>query len=218
MTEVLDCSPCYEGAPDIVPGAASALPQESLARSRLFAGGTFFRSKYAVPGDSDFQGVICNSIALSVVAIGTDWDLIVYFEDVEVERYSTTQAVACSMLMPSSAISDLRTQTAASSYISMPARGTDEQDEDVLMMPPTDDPCLSFFTKTNMAGGVGPGEADVSSIRTGPDRTIAFISTKENANGKPVSSKTLIQWNYDILQWVSYALDADCALPDDRCP
>jgi len=218
MTEVLDCSPCYEGAPDIVPGAPSALPQESLARSRLFAGGTFFRSKYAVPGDSDFQGVICNSIALQVVAIGTDWDLIVFFQDVEVERYSTTQALNCSVMLPSSAISDLRTQTAASSYISMPPRGSDEQDEDVLMMPPTDDPCLSFFTKTNMTGGVGPGEADVTTIRTGPDRTIAFINTKENANGTPVSSRTLIQWNYDISQWVSYALDADCAIPENRCP
>lgn len=216
--EVLDCAPCYDGRPDIDPGAASALPQEALARSRLFAGGTFFRSKYAVPGDSDFQGVICNSISLQVVAVGTDWDLIVYFKDVEVERYSTTQSMTCSIEEPSSAISALRTLTAASSYISMPSRGSDEQDEDVMMMPPSDDVCLSFFTKTNMSGGVGPGEADVSSIRTGPDRTIAFINTKENANGTPVDSKTLIQWNYDIDQWVSYALDQDCAIPENRCP
>ena len=100
----------------------------------------------------------------------------------------------------------------------MPPRGSDEQDEDVLMMPPTDDPCLSFFTKTNMTGGAGPGEADVPSIRTGPDRTIVFVDTKENGNGTPVNSKTLIQWNYEILQWVAYVLDADCALPADRCP
>jgi len=218
MADVIDCSPCFEGEPDFVPGPASALPQEDLARSRLFAGGTFFRSKYAVSGDSDFQGSICNSIALSVVSAGTAWELIVYFEDEVVERYSTIQAVNCSIMLPSSAISDLRSQTASSSYISMPPRGSDEQDEDVLMMPPTDDPCLSFFTKTNMTGGAGPGEADVPSIRTGPDRTIVFVDTKENGNGTPVNSKTLIQWNYEILQWVAYVLDADCALPADRCP
>ena len=91
MLDVLDCSPCYEGRPDFIPGPDSILPQEALTRSRLVAGGTFFRSKLAVPGDSDFQGDICNSIAVSVISAGTAFDLIVYFEDVEVERYSTTQ-------------------------------------------------------------------------------------------------------------------------------
>lgn len=213
MTEVLDCSPCYEGEPAIIPGAPSVLPIEELARSRLFAGGTFFRSKLTVPGDSDFQGTICNSIALSVVSAGTAFDLIVYFDNVEVERYSTTQSLTCSMISPSGAIADLRSKTASSIYISMPARGTDE--EDALGV---DDFCLSFFAKTSMSGGVGPSENDVSSIRTGQERTIAYISTQENANGKPVSSKSLIQWNYDTLQWIAYVLDADCALPDDHCP
>jgi len=218
MADVLNCAPCYEGRPGIEPGNPSALPQEALSRSRLFAGGTFFRSKYAVSGDSDFQGSICNSIALSVVAVGTDWDLIVYFEDVEVERYSTTQDMNCSIELPSSAISELRTLTATSQYITMPSRGSDEQDEEVMMLPPTDDACLSFFAKTSMTGGSGPGESNLTSIRTGPERTIVFVDTKENANGTPVDSKTLIQWNYDISQWVSYVLDADCAIPSERCP
>lgn len=213
MAEVLDCSPCYEGTPNIVPGAPSALPIEALARSRLFTGGTFFRSKLAVTGDSDFQGTICNSIALAVVQAGTAFDLIVYFEDIEVERYSTTQDATCPTLGGGVAIPDLRSQTASSTYISMPVRGTDEQDPGGI-----DDLCLTFFAKVNMLGGAGPSENDLTSIRTGPERSIAYISSKENSSGKPVNAKSLIQWNYDTLQWVSYVLDADCAIPSERCP
>ena len=219
MSDVLDCSPCYEGRPETEPGAPSALLiTEASSRSRLFAGGTFFRSKLTVSGSSDFQGSLCNDISLSVVSAGTDFDLIVYFEGAEVERYSTTQSLSCSMVMPSSAIDELRTQTATSLYISMPARGTDEQDEDVMMLPPTDDPCLSFFSLTAMSGGAGPSEADVAAIRTGPERTIAYVEEIENGNGALISSRTLSQWNFDTLQWVAYVLDADCALPADRCP
>ncbi len=210
---VLDCSPCYDGRPDTIPGAGSVLPQESLARSRLFAGGTFFRSKFAVTGDSDFQGKICNSISLSIVSAGSKFDLIIYFEDVEVERYSTTQDTSCPEDGKNVAIRALRSLIAFSAYISMPSRGSDAQDFGGM-----DNSCLSPFTKTNMSGGGGPGESDITSIRTGSNRTIAFVSTKENSNGTSVSSKTMIQWNYDTVQWVAYILDADCAIPENRCP
>ena len=213
MTVVLDCSPCYEGRPNFIPGPDSILPQEDLTRSRLFAGGTFFRSKLTVIGDSDFQGSICNSIALSIVSAGSVFNLIVYFEDVEVERYNTTQDLSCPTSGSDVAIPDLRSQLTSSIYISMPSRGTDELDSSGM-----DSPCLSSFSKTNMTGGVGPSENEVESIRTGSDRTIAFISTKENSNGTPVVSKTMIQWNYDTLQWIAYILDSDCAIPENRCP
>ena len=217
MAETLNCSPCYDGRPDYDPSLGTAvLPQETLARSRLFAGGTFFRSKLSQPGDNDFQGQLCNDIALSVVSAGTAFTLNVYFQNELVETYSTSQALNCPMMDAGVAIPDLRSQTASSEYISMPARGTDEQD-----MLGVDDQCLSAFAMTSMTGGDGPGEAQVSSIRTGPERAIVFIDEKENANGTPFSpgaGSNLIQWDFDALAFIPYVIDADCALPDDRCP
>jgi len=218
MAESLICSPCYIGRPAFIPGAGSVLPQEALTRSRETAGGTFFRSKLTVPGDADFQGVICNDISLEVVLTGNsggndNFDLVVYFKDVEVERYSISQDDTCPTAGTGTAINSLRSQTASSLYISMPARGSDAQDIGGM-----DSDCLTAFVKSNMIGGNGPGELDVPSIRTGPDRTIVFVSTKENASGTPASSKTLIQWDYDNLQFIAYVIDADCALLANRCP
>ena len=217
MAETLDCSPCYTGRPDYNPNLGTAvLPLETLARSRLFAGATFFRSKLAVPGDSDFQGAICNSISIAVIQAGAAMDLVIYFEDIEVERYATTQDVTCPTLGGGVAIPALRSATSSSQYISMPTRDTDTNDPGGV-----DGACLTPFAKTAMTGGDGPGEAEVAAIRTGPDRTIAFISSKENANGvtsQPGAGSNLIQWNYDTLQWIAYVIDADCALPANRCP
>ena len=95
----------------------------------------------------------------------------------------------------------------------MPARDTDINDPSGV-----DDACLSAFTTASMSGGSGPSEADVSTIRTGPDRTIAFIKTKENSIGDIIDSNSLQQWDYDALQWIAYIQDADCALPENRCP
>ncbi len=243
MADVLDCAPCFTGRPTIIPGAGSILPQEPLRRSRKFAGGTFFRSKLTVPGNADFQGDLCNDISLEVILTGNsggndNFDLVVYIAnvntitadtitstaddntitadsddvDVEVERYSVTQSETCNIFEPSNTIADLRTQTATSLYISMPARGSDAQDSGI------DNDCLSAFIKSNMAGGTGPGAAQLPTIRTGPDRSIVFVTSTENASGTPTTSKTLIQWDFDNLQFIAYILDADCALPENRCP
>ena len=243
---VLDCSPCFTGRPDFIPGADSILPQEALRRSRKFAGGTFFRSKLTVPGDTDFQGDLCNDISLEVILTGNDggndnFDLVVYAEttvaittvdtttiladtdtitadlrdnvDVEVERYSVSQDDTCPISGTGTAINSLRSQTASSLYISMPSRGSDAQDAGGM-----DSDCLAAFGKTDMTGGKGPAAAQLPTIRTGPDRTIVFVTSKENASGTPTTSKTLIQWDFDDLQFIAYVLDADCAIPANRCP
>jgi hypothetical protein len=95
----------------------------------------------------------------------------------------------------------------------MPTRDTDINDPGG-----ADSPCVSAFAKASMTGGVGPSEADVPSIRTGPDRTLAFISTKENSVGTIVDALSLQQWDFDALEWIAYIQDADCALPENRCP
>lgn len=217
MADTLDCSPCYAGRPDYDPtGGTAILPQETLRRSRLFAGGTFFRSKLTVPGSSDFQGELCNSIALEITIVTTVVTLTVYFEDVAVETYVTSQDVTCPTLGSGVAIPALRSMTASSVYISMPARDTDVNDPGGI-----DDACVSAFAKTSMSGGAGPGEADVATIRTGPDRTIVFIANKENSVGtlfEPGAGSNLLQWDYDDLQWIGYVIDSDCALPENRCP
>ncbi len=222
MAETLICEPCFDGRPDYDPNLGTAiLPLETLARSRKTSGGTFFRSKLTVPGDTDFQGVLCNDISLEVVLTGNsggndNFDLVVYFEDIEVERYSVVQDDTCPVMGTGTAINSLRAQTASSIYISMPVRGTDAQDAGGM-----DSMCLTAFAKSNMSGGDGPGEADVPLIRTGPDRAIVFISSRENSAGTPFApgaGSNLIQWDFDALQFIAYVIDADCALPDNRCP
>jgi hypothetical protein len=214
MADTLDCSPCYEGRPDYDPNLGTAiLPIYNARRSRLFTGGTYFRSKLNYAGDSDFQGSICNDIELEVTVDGTIVTLRIYFQNALVESYTTSQPIDCPISGSGAAIGSLRSQTSGSSYISMPARDTDPNDPGG-----ADSACISASTRSSMSGGSGPSEADVPSIRTGPDRTLAFIRTKENSAGTVVDSNSLQQWDFDALQWIAYIQDADCALPENRCP
>ena len=233
MTVQLDCSPCsITNRPEYDPNLGTAvLPVYNLARSRLFAGGTFFRSKLA-PGDT--QGIETNNIALAVENTAEDeMTLIVYYNDVEVERFAVFQVDNCrapgdppppTAIGINVGIPALRTATASSEYISMPARTTDAQDACELVMMveicPADDPCLTTFSKTNMSGGSGPAESEVPSIRTGPDRTFIYIDSKEDANGftyDPPAGQNLNQWNFDTLEWATYVIDADCRPEGDTC-
>lgn len=234
MAETLNCEPCYDGRPDYDPSLGTAiLPKFDLSRSRLFAGGTFFRSKLG-PGDT--QSGETNNIALEVVNTALDeMTLYVYYNNIEVESYAVFQDDECTAggdpppppaVGINVGIPSLRTATASSAYITMPARTTDAQDPCELVLfvlvCPSDAACLSVFAKTNMTGGDGlPLEAEVPAIRTGPDRTFVFIDSKEDANGfigDPGPGENLNQWNFDTSEWTSYVIDADCALPDNRCP
>jgi len=224
----LDCSPLYEGRPDSDPFAAiSSMPEYESARSRLFAGGTFFRSKLT---SADTQSPDCNNISLEVTRPNPSLegiDLVVYFNEVEVERYSVTQDLNCTApgepppppgIGNDVAIPALRTATTDSLYISMPVRGTDLQDGGTTPPPPiipTDDACLSEFEITAMTGGSGSLAADVPNIDTGPDRTMTYISTHEDDNGNPVEppqDEKLQQFDFDNDAFISYVPNADCRI------
>ena len=176
--------------------------------------GLFARSKLSWFGDTDFQGQICNAISLEVIGLDTNnppdgiinqYDLIVYFQSEEVERFSTAAG--------SNAITDLRSQiNASSNYISMPERGYDIYDSG------TDTVSLSPYALTALTGATGPGAGNIVDIRTGPHRSLLNTATKEEDDGSPISTDAIIQWNYDIEYWVPYVLDADCAIPSERCP
>ena len=68
--------------------------------------------------------------------------------------------------------------------------------------------CLSTFPVTNMTGGEGgpTSSAGLSSIRTGPERSVIRISTEEALDGTPVDppqSRRVQQWNGAA--WVEYS-------------
>ena len=156
----------------------------------------YARSKLLYGGESDVQGQICNTIGLQIISVDNSvppngiidqYDMVVYFMGVEVERYVTTlQPEDCGdLILPEGglvsdggAIADLRTQVNASSdYISMPIRGTDTNDNG------RDPTCLADEGPTLLSGATGPGEAQVAAVRTGPQRSFLFTSSKENGIG-----------------------------------
>jgi len=213
--------------------------QITVDSTQFTADQTFFkivsiyaRSKLVYGGESDVQGQICNSIALQIISVDNtvppngiidQYDLVVFFFGVEVERYVTTlQPENCGdLILPDGglvsdggAIADLRTQVNASSdYISMPIRGTDVNDNGA------DPICLADEGPTFLAGAAGPLEAQLAAVRTGPQRSFLFTSSKENALGVLVfpGSDRMTQWDFDIEFWVPYAPNADCRPEGTDC-
>ena len=234
MADTLDCRPCYDGRPDYDPAGGSAvLPIENSRRARLFGAGTFFRSKLNIGGDPDFQGSVCNDIAVEVV-IQAQQDptddyivfLYVYFQNERVETFTAAQPWNCGAtvgmeIVTTQAFRSLRQQLDTSSnYLTMPPRGTDIDDRPSGMEIISDATCVTGLRKTNLSGGSGPGTSDstLSAIRTGPQRTLAFIQTKEDSDGDIFEPREIIQFDYDARAWIPYVQDGDCALPENRCP
>jgi len=198
--------------------------------------GLFARSKLNYGGHSDAQGQICNLLAIQVVPMDNtgngkidQYDLVVFFQSEEVERYVTTlQPDNCGDIIPAGpggdpqmvisdggAIEDLRTQiNAASNYIYMPARGTDVNDRGI------DPTCLEAEGPTFLEGAVGPTAANVPAVRTGPQRSLLFTNSKEIDNlgnlGWPATDN-MIQWNFDTEIWVPYGPNADCRPEGTTC-
>jgi len=201
--------------------------------------GLFARSKLNLGGFDDAQGQICNLLSMQIVAIDNSvppdgiidqFDLVVFFQGVEVERYATTlQTEDCGNIVPgppddgepnmvigdSGALEDLRTQVNGSSnYITMPVRGTDVNDQGI------DPNCLEAEGPTFLEGAIGPTAADVPAIRTGPERSLLYTNSKEIDEfgnlGWPTSDN-MIQWNFDTELWVPYGPNADCRLEGTTC-
>lgn len=214
----LNCSPTYQYRPNFIPSnTPCSAPSFTEKRSRLFAAGTFFRSKLII-GGREIQGLLCNDIAIKITKDLTSPSnnrrlvLEVYYKGVLVETYETFQDESGSPRCGNGlGISNLRSQVnSTSNYISMPSRGTDVED-----LPPddTDAACLSELTLTYLSGATGAplDPAFVNTIRTGPERTVYIISTKEDNNGNPINpppDEKIKQWNG--YEWIPYIPNADC--------
>lgn len=214
---ILDCSPPYSYRPTFSSSGSPLLKSKAPSffehRSRLFAGGTFFRSKLII-SSIEVQGLICNDISVesSRVSNGAGsytYTISVNFQGNPVESYIVTQNELASPPCSNNPIDTIRNNiNLNSNYISMPARSTDAFD-----IGGTDDECWSTFAEISMSGGSGgPSDgATIATIRTGPERTVFILSSTEDANGyssDPPAERKVQQW--DGVTWITYTPNADC--------
>ena len=219
---LMSCAPSYPYVPTFTPGDNNdtcAVPVYNKHRSRLFEGGTYFRSI--------LQGSDWNNITLSIHQEGSYHVLTVNHPDYDEEEFSIIQ-VAGTPPPPdpehpedpppdepcSPGIEDMRTLVnAGSNLIEMLPRGDDiEFDPDG-----EDDLCLSEFPTTYMAGGEGGPTSNVglAGIRTGPERSIIAYATIEAYDGTPITppqNERLQQW--DGSHWIEYSnlIQGNCPL------
>jgi hypothetical protein len=187
----LDCSPLYEYKPNFTESYTSCeAPNYNETRSRLSAGGGFFRSVE--------YGDHTNYISLEVDQISSN--ITIYFNDVVVETYV--------VLFGPSGLADLRTKLSSSEYVEMP---TTDQNVDYSSTEDDVNIGLFGFAKISMSGGGGlpSTQAGRDLIRTGPERTVGIIQHRENSNGTLSRVGPLVkQWNG--VQWVEYGENEDC--------
>ncbi len=219
----MSCQPSYVYRPTVRP-----IPAQSVAavdvehRSRLFIGGTFFRSIN--------QGVDENDISLEVIltpaGLNTDdIELKVRVLGVVQETFMASQTFVVMSGTYTGGISSLRSvvgsgsPTNNSSYIEMYPRGIYPLGDffDISGADAASNG-ISAFTDTAMTGGDGPPSNAtlpyLDSIFTGPERTIVMLSTHENDLGfsvLPPPSKRIRQ--YDGTNFISYCNDVQGACP-----
>ena len=177
--------PPYGFRPEFVPSRTnpSSATVSPEARSRLFDGGTYFRSVDQGGDQNNLSlevGVTGPAIGSQVVALD------VRFDGSVVETITVSQIVNASGDCTAGGISDLRTAVNASSaLVEMPARGTDINDSGT----DASSGCVSAFGDTAMTGATGPSTdpAFIEAIRTGAERALVIISTRENSVGFPVA-------------------------------
>jgi hypothetical protein len=211
----MSCQPPYDYRPIVAPVADCHAPVYPEHRSRLFAGGTYFRSLEQNPS----QNNISLQIADNIDGNPDKFRLTVRYYEVlgqsvtATETYDVIQVpglgdgeYTCDI----NAILLLRTAVnGASQYIEMYPRGTDlgfdYRGEDVIV---SDNGCLTTILETFMSGGTGgpTGPEQIAKIDTGPQRTIIVISTSEKENGEsanPLPHKKIMQWNGN--EWITYS-------------
>lgn len=204
------CAPQYDYRPtSFVAGSTQCVaPIYAEHRSRLFEGGTFFRSKEQGPEQN----------LIEIECLGSPYNVVnIYDNNVLTETYVVTFGAG--------SIADLRFQvtnrgvfpdTNPPSIIEMLEvtidyydNRTDEPDDGILggLVP---------FVRVSLIGGEGgpTTDAGLASIRTGPERTMFILSTTEDTDGSPLTppaSKRVKQWNGT--SWISY-----CNLTVGNCP
>jgi len=212
----MSCDPRYDYRPvSFVGGAAPSIaPGFHEHRSRLFAGGTFFRSIR--------QGSIRNSISLEAIVVGGGPQTVtlnVRFQGVLSETFVITQTTSVGPPPTCNGIANLRAAVnnviTGSKLIEMRTRGFDFFDNGV----DDSDDCVVAFSNTSMTGG--SGEPDpiferpfIDAIRTGPERTMIIIRTTEDITGFPITPpSTRRVKQFDGKKWVLYT-----NLVQGQCP
>lgn len=203
---MLYCPPPYDYRPSFIPSdELCSAPTFVENRARLWAGGTFFRSKEVGPDGNEY---VLQVVDFSSTP-GKNHSLRITINGIEVERFDVFVGVSVIGEDPLATSYDppgfdeLRASVNQhSSFIEMPARGTDFFD-----LGGVDGAVLTPFGNTFMTGGTGGPRNDslLSQIRTGPDRTIIIIQTTEDQNGSPITptpSKRIQQWNGT--EWITY--------------
>ena len=216
----MSCEPSYSYRPSFVPsGQDCVAPTYTRKRARLTVAGVesattpapveggaasttvgvsflFFRSKQQTK-DAD-------QISVEITTT-TPRQLQVYVEDVLVRTYEIPP--------PPGSIAAVRQQLdddPDNLWLEMPPLGVDiydtrpiEEDGDGITTA-----TLEPFARQNLSGGDGaPTSADgISSIRTGPSRTIFVVSSQEDYTGAdalPPTSERIQQWNGSA--WIPYS-------------
>lgn len=222
---ILDCRPPYDFVPDFRPDGQCTAPGFVEKRARLFAGGTFFRSKNA--GSSQ------NLIAVQFTKPGSTVVLNVYNNGVLVESFDSGTFSEIPPPEPSECDGDvakaLRTLVnSGSDFIEMPPidhGGTSFGPEEFIASnspsstPPGDD-CDTLFGPTNLSGGSGPPttEAGLAGIRTGPQRALVIVQLTEVINNNSSDLGLLVNppsgkvRQFDGVDWIPYTPNSDCVL------
>lgn len=197
----MSCSPSYSYRPTFTPGATGcSAPLFVERRGRLFAGGTFFRSKEL--------GAKWNSVQIEVVTAPSNMmNVTVTHPDHPTEFYSVEQIPGTLPEDPPCTTSGIIGLRAAingnpNSIIEMYPRGNDVNDPGGV-----DASCLTPFVATLSGADGGPTDGTVvSSIRTGPERTVYIVQLRESANGALVTpgiADRIKQWNGT--EWIPYS-------------
>lgn len=206
-------------------------------RSRLFAGGTFFRSKlgstsanlievaYRVnPSDSDqFFLDVYNDGTLEETFGPVNFD---------VPDLLATEPPFC-VLSANATMRGLVNEV--SDFIQMPpldfggnAGGPSEFEAGNL---PSDDPpgddCAVAFSRTFLTGGNGPptDASSLNSIYTGPERTLVILTVTEIVNDNSSDPGILVDpppdqkvRQFDGVGWIPYIPNEDCCIIGVDCP
>lgn len=211
---IKNCYPEYVYVPDFVVTPAGEVAPDCIApgytenRARLFAGGTYFRSKLQGPSWNNTQVRVIDNLNGTLTCTVTH-------PSYPIETYIVTQTPGALPGDPCSpnGIGSLRTamNNNPTSILELYTRGIDMFD-----IGGEDAPCLSAFPFVSLSGGSGgpTDSAGLAGIRTGPTRSIIIIRTQEDINGYPITppaSKRVQQWNGT--SWISY-----CNTIPGQCP
>jgi len=235
----MSCQPSYSYRPIFVPspdnfpgGNDSSIPTFIEKRSRLFAGGTFFRSKNASSSS--------NLIQVEYISVVGGVQLNVYSNGTLVESFGPVPGPETPIINPLSPPPTICVPTVNSSmrllvndisnFIQMPQ--IDFGGESASSGPaaifdashlPTDvipgDDCSNLFLPTFLTGSSGPPEDNSSllTIRTGPERSLVVVTIGEIINDNSfddgqlqdlLPNEKIRQW--DGFNWIPFITNADC--------